>query len=216
MARRHVRLVLGADGIFFPRAGCPATSRLGRLSTSRLGADWRLTSSRNGPTIDARCCAWTPAEARNRAPPSSTARPCATPESGEPAGYDGAKRKSGSKVHLAVDTVGHLLALHATPANADDCAQVGRVAQAVQAATRGAASISPMSGDQARLRSAAAAMGGGALLRLGDALPPPRQGLRALFPARSQISTASPSSASCSNRPRNSRLVHISRYGVSP
>ncbi len=33
-----------------------------------------------------------------------------TPESGHRAGYDGAKRKKGSK-HAAVDTLGHLLAL---------------------------------------------------------------------------------------------------------
>ena len=58
-----------------------------------------------------------------------------TPESGERAGYDGAKRKKGSKVHLAVDTLGHLLALHVTSADADDRAQVGRLAEAVQAAT---------------------------------------------------------------------------------
>src|SRR5215218_7052648 len=32
-----------------------------------------------------------------------------TPESGDRAGYDGAKRKKGSKVHMAVDTLGHLL-----------------------------------------------------------------------------------------------------------
>lgn len=35
-----------------------------------------------------------------------------TPESGARAGYDGAKRKSGSKVHAAVDTLGHLLAMN--------------------------------------------------------------------------------------------------------
>ncbi|CAO4180107.1 Transposase of ISMdi26, IS5 family [Methylorubrum aminovorans] len=40
----------------------------------------------------------------------------ATPESGERAGYDGAKRKQGSKLHMAVDTLGHFLALHVTPA----------------------------------------------------------------------------------------------------
>src|SRR3989304_6685057 len=40
-----------------------------------------------------------------------------TPESGARAGYDGHKRKKGSKVHMAVDTLGHLLAMHATPAN---------------------------------------------------------------------------------------------------
>src|SRR5215208_3325266 len=32
-----------------------------------------------------------------------------TPETGHRAGYDGAKRKKGSKVHAAVDTLGHLL-----------------------------------------------------------------------------------------------------------
>ena len=53
-----------------------------------------------------------------------------TPESGPRAGYDGAKRKRGSKLHMAVDTLGHLLALHVTPANADDRAEVGRLAQA--------------------------------------------------------------------------------------
>ncbi|MCP1998471.1 hypothetical protein J2S34_000893 [Nitrobacter winogradskyi] len=59
-----------------------------------------------------------------------------TPESGHRAGYDGAKRKKGSKLHLAVDTLGHLLALHVTPAAADDRAEVGRLAAAVQKATR--------------------------------------------------------------------------------
>jgi transposase len=58
-----------------------------------------------------------------------------TPESGAHAGYDGAKRKRGSKVHAAVDTLGHLLALHATPADAQDRAQVAALAAAVQAAT---------------------------------------------------------------------------------
>ncbi len=58
-----------------------------------------------------------------------------TPESGPRAGYDGAKRKRGSKLHMAVDTLGHLLALHVTPANVDDRAEVGRLANAVQEAT---------------------------------------------------------------------------------
>jgi transposase len=58
-----------------------------------------------------------------------------TPESGARAGYDGAKRKKGAKVHAAVDTLGHLLALHVTPADEQDRAQVGRLAQAVQDAT---------------------------------------------------------------------------------
>ena len=37
-----------------------------------------------------------------------------TPESGARAGYDGAKRRKGSKVHMAVDTLGHLLAVLVT------------------------------------------------------------------------------------------------------
>ena len=58
-----------------------------------------------------------------------------TPESGERAGYDGAKRKKGSKVHIAVDTLGHLLALRVTPATEQDRAQVGRLSKAVQQVT---------------------------------------------------------------------------------
>jgi transposase len=58
-----------------------------------------------------------------------------TPESGARAAYDGAKRKKGSKLHLAVDTLGHLLVLHVTPANADDRAEVGKIAKAIQAQT---------------------------------------------------------------------------------
>lgn len=58
-----------------------------------------------------------------------------TPESGARAGYDGAKRKKGSKVHAAVDTLGHLLALHVTPANQQDREQVAKLARAVQQVT---------------------------------------------------------------------------------
>jgi transposase len=64
-----------------------------------------------------------------------------TPESGQRAGYDGAKRKKGSKIHMAVDTLGHLLALHVTPATAQDRAQVGQLAQAVQEATHQAVEL---------------------------------------------------------------------------
>jgi len=58
-----------------------------------------------------------------------------TPESGGRAGYDGAKRRKGSKLHLAVDTLGHLLALSVTAANEGDRAQVGELCAAVQEAT---------------------------------------------------------------------------------
>jgi len=58
-----------------------------------------------------------------------------TPESGARAGYDGYKRKRGSKVHAAVDTLGHLLALKVTPANEQERAQVKDLTQEVQKAT---------------------------------------------------------------------------------
>jgi transposase len=58
-----------------------------------------------------------------------------TPESGHRGGYDGAKRKKGSKVHMAVDTLGHLLSLHVTAADEQDRTQVGKLAQDVQKQT---------------------------------------------------------------------------------
>jgi transposase len=56
-------------------------------------------------------------------------------ESGARAGYDGAKRRKGSKTHIAVDTLGHLLALLVTAADEQDRAHVGQLAQQVQQAT---------------------------------------------------------------------------------
>lgn len=58
-----------------------------------------------------------------------------TPESGARAGYDGAKRRKGSKVHMAVDTLGQLLALRVTPADEQDRAQVAALAEQVQKVT---------------------------------------------------------------------------------
>src|SRR5260370_10035648 len=58
-----------------------------------------------------------------------------TPESGARAGYDGAKRRKGSKVHAAVDTLGHLLALRVTPADEQARAQVAELASQVQLST---------------------------------------------------------------------------------
>jgi len=58
-----------------------------------------------------------------------------TPESGARAGYDGHKRRKGSKVHLAVDTLGQLLAVLVTPANEQDRAQVAALAEQIQEAT---------------------------------------------------------------------------------
>jgi transposase len=64
-----------------------------------------------------------------------------SPESGARAGYDGYKRRKGSKVHLAVDTLGHLLALFVTPANEQERAQVSKLAEKVQQVTSEAVEI---------------------------------------------------------------------------
>ncbi len=64
-----------------------------------------------------------------------------SPESGGRAGYDGHKRRKGSKVHLAVDTLGQLLAVLVTPANEQDRAQVGALAEQIQNATGGSVEL---------------------------------------------------------------------------
>jgi transposase len=58
-----------------------------------------------------------------------------TPESGSRAGYDGYKRRRGSKVHVAVDTLGLLLAVRVTAASEQERAQVFDLASDVQEAT---------------------------------------------------------------------------------
>jgi transposase len=78
--------------------------------------------------------------AAGRAPSPTAAVPDgrtiqSTPESGARAGYDGYKRRKGSKVHMAVDTLGLLLALRVTAASEQERAQVFDLAADVQAAT---------------------------------------------------------------------------------
>jgi transposase len=78
------------------------------------------------------------AEGRNPQPTAvifDSATRQSTPESGHRAEYDGYKRRKGSKIHAAVDTLGHLLAVLVTPADAQDRAQVAALADAVQEAT---------------------------------------------------------------------------------
>jgi transposase len=58
-----------------------------------------------------------------------------TPGSEGRAGYDGAIRRKGSKVHLAVDTLGHLLALCLTVSGEQDRVQVSELAKRVQEKT---------------------------------------------------------------------------------
>ena len=126
-----------------------------------------------------------------------------TPESGSRGGYDGHKRKKGSKVHAAVDTLGHLLALRVSPANEDDRKQVERALRGDPASDRGERGVGlrrsrihgreglrgcrrarhptrsgQAGGGQARLRALAEAMGGGTRFRMGDALSAFGEGLR--------------------------------------
>ena len=64
-----------------------------------------------------------------------------TPESGSGAGFDGAKKRRGRKVPVAVDTLGHLLAVYVTAANEQDRAQVAELAEQVQAVTGGTVQV---------------------------------------------------------------------------
>ena len=117
-----------------------------------------------------------------------------TPESGADAGYDGAKKRKGRKVHLAVDTLGHF-------ANEQDRTQVDKLCADLQAATGerveiasglhrrsgcrgGGATRYPTRSrqvvrSQTRLRPAAAPLGRGTKLRLDRALSPLSARLRA-------------------------------------
>lgn len=60
-----------------------------------------------------------------------------TPESGGRGGYDGGKRRKGSKIHLAVDTLGNAITLLVTPADEQDRAQVYDLCRQVQEVTGG-------------------------------------------------------------------------------
>jgi transposase len=126
----------------------------------RAGAPWRLLPTNFPPWeaayqqtrrwIAAGCFAamthdlrallrWTEGRADD---PSAVVLDAATrpsaPASGARAGWHGDKRRNGSTVHLAVDTLGHLLARHVTPANTQEREQVAILAAAVQEITRDA------------------------------------------------------------------------------
>jgi hypothetical protein len=88
-----------------------------------------------------------------------------TPESGGRAAYDGARRRKGSKVHLAVDTTGHLLALHVSPADERDRAHVAALAAEVQEATGGCVEVAFADQGYTGPNAAAAAAAGLVFLR---------------------------------------------------
>ncbi len=105
-----------------------------------------------------------------------------TPESGERAGYDGGKRKKGSKIHLAVDTLGHLLALHVTPASAEDRGEVERLARTVQTVTNDAVGLAWVDQGYIGERAASAAARHGIVLEVVK-LPEAKRGF-VLLPRR--------------------------------
>src|SRR5215211_413381 len=82
-----------------------------------------------------------------------------TPESGERAGYDGHKKRKGSKVHMAVDTLGLLLAVRVTAACDQEREQVFSLAEDVQTATAQTVTVAFVdqgyTGDQAAADAAA-------------------------------------------------------------
>lgn len=124
---------------------------------ARAGAGWRLIPTNFPPwyTVYQQWRRWQKAgsfeaivhdlrallrEAQGRKPDPSAAifdgrTLRSSPESGARAGYDGHKKTRGSKVHLAVDTLGHLLAALVTPANEQERDQVAELTDAVQEAT---------------------------------------------------------------------------------
>jgi transposase len=105
-----------------------------------------------------------------------------TPESGARAGYDGHKRAKGSKVHAAVDTLGHLRALVVTPADAQDREQVAALAAAVQQATGQSVEVAYVDQGYAGERAEAAAAAHGIRLEVVK-LPAAKRGF-VLLPRR--------------------------------
>ncbi len=105
-----------------------------------------------------------------------------SPESGGRAGYDGYKRRKGSKVHMAVDTLGQLLALVVSPANEGDRAKVGELAEAVQEATGESVEVAFVDQGYTGKGSAEAAAGHGIRLEVVK-LPEARRGF-VLLPRR--------------------------------
>lgn len=105
-----------------------------------------------------------------------------TPESGKRSGYDGHKKRKGSKVHLAVDTLGEFLALVVTPADDQDREQVEELARQVQDATGDSIELAYVDQGYTGRAAEAAAEGWGMRLEVVK-LPEARKGF-VLLPRR--------------------------------
>jgi transposase len=98
-------------------AGCAAGWSTSDITIARLVIDARRSGDADSPTP---CCVIGDRTANVRASSASD---------------DEGKRKKGPKIHMAVDTPGHLLALHVTPASVEDRGEVERLARTVRAVT---------------------------------------------------------------------------------
>lgn len=109
-------------------ATCLTTRHPGRLYTSRRSGGFRRAFSRRWSTICAYCCAFRRAERQSIGRRTRLAHPrlyyrerlSGRLRSQAKEGFKGPR-----KVHAAVDTLGHLLALHVSPANEQERAHVG-------------------------------------------------------------------------------------------
>lgn len=107
-----------------------------------------------------------------------------TCESGPRAGYDGYKRKKGSKVHVAVDTLGHLLAVQVTPTDEQERAQVRSLTQELQHVTGENVKLAFVDQDYTGQEPAEAARGEGIELHVVK-LPEAKKGF--VLPRRSVV-----------------------------
>lgn len=108
----------------------------GGRCTSRCGAGWGPVCWRRWwPIVQAIVREWAGRKGQPRAVYLGSRTLPSSPESRAHAGYDGVQRRKGSKVPIAVDTLGHLLALKVTAASAGDREQVAALAAEVQELT---------------------------------------------------------------------------------
>jgi transposase len=113
-----------------------------------------------------------------------------TLERGARAGYDGAKRHKGSKTHLVVDTLGHLLTAFVTAADEQDRAQVAHLAGVVQQLTGQSVELAYVDQGYTGAETAAAAAAHGIQLEVVK-LPEAKRGF-VLLPRRWVVERTQP------------------------
>ena len=125
------------------KAGCPwrwlppTICRPGRPCSSRPNAGARRAALRRWCTICASGYGCSTSAAPGRPPRSWMGAPCRSAQKAVSKPVTTAtSAKKGSKVHVAVDTPGHLLAVLVNPANEQERVQVGELAKQVQEATQ--------------------------------------------------------------------------------